>query len=76
MDTGENKDIISKYRDRMGLENLTIVFGDGELLKAYEVSKTSSKYAIDSGGILLYKGSGSFTEQQWEILFNALSENN
>lgn len=72
LDTSENSEIIRQYKDRMKLEGIDFAEGNANILSNYQITHTTMKYAIGKNGVILYKGSGVFNEQQWEILFNGL----
>jgi len=72
LDTSENAQIIQQYKNELGLEGIDFATGNGKVLSDYQITRTTTKYAIGKNGLILYKGSGVFNEQQWEVLFNAL----
>jgi len=72
LDISENSEIIKQYKDKMKLEGIDFAEGDANILSNYQITHTTTKYAIAKNGAILYKGSGVFNEQQWEILFNGL----
>lgn len=72
LDTSENSEIIKQYKDKMKLEEIDFAEGDANILSNYQITHTTTKYAIAKNGAILYKGSGVFNEQQWDILFNGL----
>lgn len=74
LDTKETAEYIQQYKDVMGLNGIDFAIGNGRILTDYQITHTTTKYAIDKNGLILYKGSGVFNEQQWEILFNGLVE--
>ncbi len=72
LDLNEDSDIIKKYKERKGLEGIDFAVGNTNVLSDYAIKYTTTKYAIGRSGAILYKGSGVFNEQQWEVLFSAL----
>lgn len=72
LDTSENAQIIQQYKNAMGLDGIDFAIGNGRVLSDYQITHTTTKYAVGRNGEILYKGSGVFNEQQWETLFNAL----
>lgn len=72
LDTYENADLIRKYGEKMGLIGIDFAEADTKVLGDYSITRTTTKYAIGKDGIILYKGSGVFNEQQWEVLFDGL----
>ena len=72
LDLNEDKELIKNYKDRKGLNGIDFATGKSNVLSDYAIKYTTTKYAIAKNGVILYKGSGVFNEQQWEVLFNAL----
>ncbi len=72
LDLNENKELINSYKEKKGLGGIDFAEGKTGILSDYAIKYTTTKYAIGRNGVILYKGSGVFTEQQWEILFNSL----
>lgn len=72
LDTSENSQIIEQYKNALGLDGIDFAQGNGKVLSDYQITHTTTKYAVGKNGLILYKGSGVFNEQQWETLFNAL----
>lgn len=72
LDTSENSQIIEQYKNALGLDGIDFAQGNGKVLSDYQITHTTTKYAVGRNGVILYKGSGVFNEQQWETLFNAL----
>lgn len=72
LDTGEDTELIRNYKNKKGLEGIDFAEADVNVLSDYAIKYTTTKYAIGKNGAILYKGSGIFTEQQWEILLNGL----
>lgn len=72
LDTGEDTELIRNYKNKKGLEGIDFAEADVNVLSDYAIKYTTTKYAIGKNGAILYKGSGVFTEQQWEILLNGL----
>lgn len=73
LDTGEDADLIRKYSERMKLQGIDLAQGNGQILSDYNVIYTTTKYAIGKSGTIIYKGSGVFTKEQWEVLLNGLA---
>ena len=72
LDLKENNELISGYRAKKGLTNVHFAQGKTSILSDYAITHTTTKYAIGKNGKILYKGSGVFTEQQWNTLFSAM----
>lgn len=73
IDTYENADLIRKYGEKTGLIGVDFAEADTKILSDYSITRTTTKYAIGKDGTILYKGSGVFTEQQWEVLLSGLA---
>ena len=72
LDTKETSQHIQQYKDSKGLHEIDFAVGNEKVLFDYQITRTTTKYAISRNGLILYKGSGVFNEQQWEILLNGL----
>tara|TARA_Y100000310_G_scaffold51243_1_gene47243 strand:+ start:2299 stop:2862 length:564 start_codon:yes stop_codon:yes gene_type:complete len=70
LDLSETKEKIANYKARF---NLDIPFAQAtpKILQDYQVTHTTSKYAIKNGNII-YAGSGAFSKEQWHTLLNKL----
>ncbi len=73
LDTNEKTDLIKNYKERKGLEGIDFAEADINVLSDYGITHTTTKYAIGKDGLILYKGSGVFNEQQWEVLLSGLA---
>jgi hypothetical protein len=72
LDPNEKASLIRDYKNRKGLEEIDFAEADINVLSDYGITHTTTKYAIGKNGLILYKGSGVFNEQQWEVLLNGL----
>ena len=72
LDLSENTQLIQKYKEEKRIDGIDFAAGAESILSDYAIKYTTTKYAIGRNGLILYKGSGVFNEQQWETLFNAL----
>lgn len=75
LDTTEDAGMIKEYSNNLGIEGIKFAEGNSKVLSDYKILSTTTKYALDKDGVLLYKGSGAFSEDQWEILFNGMLGN-
>ena len=75
LDTTEDIGMIKDYADNLGIKGIMFTEGNSKVLSDYKIVSTTTKYALDKDGVLLYKGSGAFSEGQWEILFNGMLGN-
>ena len=75
LDTTEDIGMIKEYADNLGIKGIKFAEGNSKVLSDYKILSTTTKYALDKDGVLLYKGSGAFSDGQWEILFNGMLGN-
>lgn len=73
LDLNEDAGLIRDYKNRKGLAGVDFAEGKESILSDYGITHTTTKYAISRDGTILYKGSGVFTEQQWEVLLSGLA---
>ena len=73
LDLNEDAKLIKNYKDKKELRGIDFAEGKSDILSAYAIKYTTTKYAIGKNGKILYKGSGVFDEQQWEVLLNGLA---
>jgi len=73
LDTNEKADLINNYKTRKNLQGIDFAEGKESILSDYGITHTTTKYAIGKDGTILYKGSGVFNEQQWEVLLSGLA---
>ena len=75
LDLGENLNILREYKKRYPeLQNTMFAAGQTEILVNYRITKTTTKYAIDRNGKIIYIGAGAFDEEQWKTLLDELSK--
>lgn len=73
LDTYEDADLIREYGEKMGLTGVDLAEADTKVLSDYAITRTTTKYAIGRSGMIIYKGSGVFTREQWDILLSGLA---
>ena len=74
LDLSEDLNILMEYKKRYPkLQKVMFASGQTEILVNYRVTKTTTKYAIDRNGKIIYAGFGAFSEAQWKILLDALA---
>ena len=73
LDLAENLEVIKNYRDKRGYFG-DFAPGNRQILSDYGVSYTTTKYAINRNGIILYKASGILSDDNWRTLFSELSK--
>ena len=71
LDIGETSELLEKYKEKKGFIG-DFAAGYRQVLSDYSAIRTTTKYAIDKTGKIIYKGSGVFTEKDWQNLFDAL----
>jgi len=75
LDLSEDLSTLIEYKKKYPeLKNTMFAAGQNEILANYRISKTTTKYAIDRNGKIIYIGAGAFNEEQWKILLNELSK--
>ena len=75
LDLGEDLNILREYKKKYPeLEKVMFATGQSEILVNYKITKTTTKYAIDRNGKIIYAGFGAFDEEQWKILLDKLSK--
>jgi len=73
IDPQETASQISAYKAKYpGISEAVFAQADAIVLSAYGVRTTTTKYAIDREGGIIYAGSGAIDVQQWTILLDAL----
>jgi thiol-disulfide isomerase/thioredoxin len=74
LDLNEGEKLIREYRDKKNVPGVDFAAGSIDILADYGIAFTTTKYAIGKDGLILYKGSGVFNEQQWRVLLNGLAD--
>ena len=75
LDFGEDLDTLREYKKKYPeLKNIMFAPGQTEILVNYRITKTTTKYAIDKNGKIIYIGAGAFDEEQWKTLLDKLSK--
>ena len=73
LDLKEDADLVKEYRGKYsGLEKVMFAPGKENILHDYQVKFTTTKYALNKNGRIIYAGSGPLSEQQWKTLLDAL----
>ena len=73
LDLNEGLNVLMEYKKKYPeLQKTMFAPGQTEILVNYRITKTTTKYAIDKNGKLIYIGAGAFDEEQWEVLLDAL----
>lgn len=75
LDLNEDSSIIREYKKKYPeLQKTMFASGQTEILVNYRITKTTTKYAIDRNGKIIYIGAGTFNEEQWKQLLDALAK--
>ena len=75
LDLGEDLNTLREYKKKYPeLKNTIFALGQTEILVNYRITKTTTKYAIDKNGKIIYIGAGAFDEEQWKQLLDELSK--
>ena len=73
LDLNEDLILLKEYKKKYpALEKTIFAPGQTEILINYRITKTTTKYAIDRNGKIIYIGAGAFDEEQWKQLLDAL----
>ena len=76
LDLGEDLNTLREYKKKYPeLQKTIFAPGQTEILVNYRITKTTTKYAIDRNGKIIYAGFGAFDEEQWKQLLDALTKN-
>ena len=74
LDLSEDLNLLREYKKKYPkLQNTMLAAGQSKILVDYRITKTTTKFAIDKNGKILYAGYGVFNEEQWKILLEAMS---
>ena len=75
LDLDEDLNVLREYKKKYPeLQKMMLTAGQTEILVNYRVTRTTTKYAIDRNGKIIYIGAGAFDEEQWKILLDKLSK--
>lgn len=75
LDLNEDLNLLREYKNKYpALDKVMFASGQTEILVNYRITKTTTKYAIDKNGKIIYIGSGAFNEEQWKTLLDALTK--
>ena len=73
LDIKEHSQQIKAYRDSNSFLG-SFAMGNRDVLVNYNVISTTTKFAIDRNGVIIWKGSGSMEQRHWKTLFSALRD--
>lgn len=73
LDISEDATEIINYRDANGFVG-EFAPGSRALLIDYNILSTTTKFAIDSDGVILWRGSGAIGSSDWDKLFRSLAD--
>ena len=77
LDLSEDLITLKEYKKKYpALEKTIFASGQSEILVNYRITKTTTKYAIDRNGKIIFIGAGAFDEEQWKQLLDALVKSN
>ena len=77
LDLNEDLITLKEYKKKYPeLKNTMFAAGQTEILVNYRITRTTTKYAIDRNGKIMYIGAGAFDEEQWKTLLDALVRSN
>ena len=74
LDSNDDLILLKNYKKKYPeLRKATFAQGQPEIMINYKVTKTTTKYAIDRNGKIIWAGFGAFDEEQWKQLLDALA---
>jgi peroxiredoxin len=75
LDLNEDLITLKEYKKEYpALQKTIFALGQTEILVNYRITKTTTKYAIDRNGKIIYIGAGAFDDEQWKALLDALTK--
>ena len=75
LDLNEDLILLGKYKRKYPeLQKMILAAGKSGTLINYKVTRTTTKYAIDKNGKIIYAGYGAFNEEEWKQLLEALAK--
>jgi len=74
IDPSDSSQMLEAYKLAGSHDFMKFALGNPKILTDYGVNATTTKFAIDRYGEILYRGSGAVDENTWEIIFEGLAE--
>lgn len=71
LDLNEGSGLLTSYKSKNGFPGAFAV-GNRNVLVDYNVRSTTTKYAIDKDGLVVWKGSGAMPSSSWQKLFEGV----
>ena len=73
LDLSEDAGLLSEYKKKYpALEKMLIAPGRAKILNDYEVTATTTKYALDKNGKIIFTGKGELEAEDWKILLEEM----
>ena len=73
LDLSEDAGLLSDYKKKYpALEKMLIAPGRAKILNDYEVTATTTKYALDKKGKIIFAGKGELEAEDWKILLEEM----
>lgn len=75
IDLTEDDEIIRQYKEKKVLNNLDFAMATQQFLLDYKIRSTSTKFLINSKGVILYTGSGALSKDDWAKILSVANQN-
>ena len=73
LDLSEDAGLLSDYKKKYpALEKMIIAPGQAKILNDYKVIATTTKYALDKNGKIIFAGKGELEAEDWKILLEEM----
>lgn len=72
LDLSESSALLAQYKQQRNHPLLNFAPGTSKILSDYAVRSTTTKFAIDRNGVILFAGSGAVDENTWRVIFEGL----
>ena len=73
LDLSEDAKLLLEYKKKYpALEKMLIAPGQAKILNDYKVTATTTKYAMDKEGKIIFSGKGELEEGDWKILLEEM----
>ncbi len=67
------KELMDYKKNYPELQKTFFAPGQGQILRDYSITKTTTKYAVGKNGTIIYRGLGVFSEEQWKMFLDSVS---
>lgn len=74
LDLSESSQLLAQYKVNRNHPLLDFAPGTSKILRDYAIRSTTTKFAVDRNGVILFAGSGVVDENTWRVIFEGLKE--